>query len=198
MRRLLLTSLWLGVLLVALPAAAAPIEIVARLDPGQSGPVYSWSLLITVQPGYDVGSVDLVTTGFTDFVPNAANPGIGILDSAFNPDLSPYLPDHQGLVLNNYADGVAIAAGGSSDVLLGTFYGPNTSSPPVFLLDGEEAYGGTVFDPYLRARPPGEEALSAYPLAALSFAAVGVPEPATAGLVVAFLAALRTARRRGV
>jgi hypothetical protein len=198
MKKPLLAALLLGTLLAARPAAAAPIQIVAQLDPGQSGPVYSWSLLISVEPGYDVGAVDLLTSGFDSFVPNAANPGIGILDTAYVQD--PLGDGRNGLVLNNYANGIAIAAGGSQDVLLGTFYGPATSSPPVLLWDGEYEYGGTVFDPYLRTRPPEEASLSAYPLAVISFAAIGVPESRSTAVLCAValagLAVLRTARRR--
>ncbi len=202
MGRTLTAGLLLLGLLLARPASPAPIELLLLLDPGQSGPVYSWSLLISVEEGYDVGAVDLLTAGFESFAVNAANPGISVLDTAFNPDLSPFYPGKQGVVINNTENGVAIAAGGSTHVLLGTFFGPATTSPPVGLFDGEEAFGGTVYDMFLRTRPPGEASLSAYPLASLSFAAIGAPEPSGSALCAAALSALaglralRTARRR--
>jgi hypothetical protein len=68
---------WTFVFVFALASTrawSAPIDITARLDPGQSGPVYSWSLLIRVDPGYDVGAVDILTRGFDSFTPNAAKP----------------------------------------------------------------------------------------------------------------------------
>ena len=192
MGRTLAAGLLLLGLLLARPASPAPIELLLLLDPGQSGPVYSWSLLISVEEGYDVGATDFLTAGFESFAVNAANPGISVLDSAFNPDLSPLYPGKQAVVINNTDIGVTIAAGGSTNVLLGTFFGPANTAPPVGIFDGEEAFGATVYDPYG----------SAYPLASLSFAAIGAPEPSGSALCAAALSALaglralRTARRR--
>lgn len=194
MTRKLLSLVALSLLAVTAGSArvsAAPIDIIARLNPGQTGPIYAWSLFIRTDPGYDVGAIDLLTSGLDSMVLNPLNLGI-------SPDDTVYVTDatgdgRNGLVLNNTAFGVAISAP-DEEVLLATFYGPNRTSPPVLLWDGEYAYGGTAFDTYLNARPPEEVSLSAYPRALISL--VVVPEPShLAALAVFAVLALRTARR---
>jgi hypothetical protein len=168
------------VLSLAARALAAPIDLTARLDPGQTGPIYSWSLMIRVDPGEDVGGVLLFTAGLTSFKPNAANPGIGIPDSDYSIDP---IGDGRNLVfVVNYANGVDIVPSGG-EALLGTFLGPSRSSPPVLLFDCEDVCGGTVLDPDLQ------------PLPAASFALHVVPEPGL-GALAAGLVALSALRAR--
>ncbi len=142
------------------------------MNSGQSGPEYAWSLLIRVDAGYDVGAIDILTSGFDSFEVNAANPGIGIPETSYRTD--PLGDGRNGLVLNNVANGVAISSPGE-EALLGTFFGPNRTSPPVILWDGEYEYGGTAFDPYLKVLPPDDISLHAYPRALISQRVV--PEP---------------------
>jgi hypothetical protein len=185
-----------GLLVAAALAArvsASPIDVIARLNPGQSGPVYAWSLLIRVDPGYDVGAIDILTSGFDSFEVNVANPGIGVLDTAYVTD--PLGDGRNGLVLNNTVNGVAISSPGE-EALLGTFFGPNRTSPPVILWDGEVEYGGTVFDPYLRVLPPDSVSLHAYPRALISLTVV--PEPSHLALLALVGLGLLGVRARGV
>lgn len=171
-------------------ARAAPIDIVARLNPGQSGPVYAWSLLIRVDPGYDVGGVDILTSGFDSFAVNTANAGISVLDTAYV--VNSLGDGRNSLVLNNTANGVAISIPGA-EALLGTFLGSSRTSPPALLWDGEVEFGATAFDTYLRVLPPDDVSLHAYPIALISLTVV--PEPSHFALAaLALLAGLRILR----
>ena len=182
----------LAVFAVASPAWSAPIEITARLNPGQSGPIYGWSLLLSVEAGYAVGAVDLLTSGFDSFEINLANLGISVPDSVYSID--PLGDGRNVLILNNPTNGIAFSETPATDVLLGTFYSTFRTSPPVLLWDCEFECGGTVFDPYLRARPPEDVALSAFPRALIALAVV--PEPSGGVLVALGLCSLLASRAR--
>jgi hypothetical protein len=176
---------------IASTASAAPIEVVARLNPGQSGPVYAWSLYLNLEEGYEVGGVDIMTSGFDAFEINLLNPAISPLDSVYT--INPLGDGRNALIVNNVANGVAFSTTPAEGVLLGTLYSSFRTSPPVALHDGEVEFGGTVYDPWLRARPPEEVSLSAYPRALISL--VAVPEPG-AWLLLAISAGAIAAGRR--
>jgi hypothetical protein len=185
---------WIAVTLLlasSSAALAAPIDITARLDPGQSGPVYAWSLLLRVDPGYDVGAVQLLTNGFDGIALNSALPGIGVLDSAYTID--PLMDGRNFLLVANYENGVSLSVP-DEEVLLGTFYGPSRTSPPVRLWDAEVEAGGTAFDPYPRPLPGEDVSLHAYPLAYISLRVV--PEPSHGLLLALGLAAAGALRRQ--
>lgn len=178
-------------LCLASPAAAAPIDVTARLNPGQSGPVYAWSLMLRVDPGYDIGAIQLLTNGFDSVAFNAALPGIGILDSVYT--TNPLGDGRNFLIVANLANGIAISQPGA-EVLLATFFGPYRTAPPVILWDAEYEGGGTAFDTYLRVLPPDDVSLHAYPRALISLRVV--PEPSHFALFA--LLGLAALRGRGV
>ena len=113
-------------LLVASPAAAAPIApIVARLDPGQSGPVYSWSLRISVEGGYDVSAVTLLTSGYDSFT---INPAIPFGEFAYVAD--PLLDGRNWLVVESLAADHRLVVGGQQDFLWEPFSVPTRRPQP--------------------------------------------------------------------
>ena len=69
---------------VATSSLAAPVDIIVRQDSNSGGPLPSWSLLLDVEAGYEVGGIGILVTGLDVFTINAANPGIGVLDSVYN------------------------------------------------------------------------------------------------------------------
>lgn len=146
--------------------------------------MYAWSLMLRVDPGYDVGAVQVLTSGLDSISFNAALPGIGILDSVYA--INPLGDGRNFLVLANYATGVALSVPGQ-EVLLATFVGPSRTSPPVLLWDGEVEGGGTAFDPSLQ---------NAYPRALISLTVV--PEPSHWALLALAGLGLLGPRARGV
>jgi len=162
------------------PAGAAPIDIVVRLDPGQTGPTYSWSLRISTEPGTFVGGMTLVTRGFDTFAFNPANTGIALIDSAFIND-DPYSDGSAALL-------ITATSYSALDGLLGTFTSPFNSSAQVSVQDCELICGSTV---------TGVPAPSGPPFPRDAFTLRVVPEPEVA-LLVPLARALRTARRRVV
>jgi hypothetical protein len=196
LQRLGLAALCLVFASAAARVSAAPIDITARLNPGQAGPVYAWSLTLRFDPGYEVGAVDLMTSGFDSMVLNPEN-------LAIDPGLSPFVvnPNDDGrnaVLVTNTANGVSLAEAGV-ETLLATLYSHSSTSPPILLWDSVLEFGSPAFDPYLRERAPEDVGLSAYPLAVIRLTAI--PEPSHFGLVLLALAlvaglSLRTARRR--
>jgi len=187
---LALRALGVGVLaafVAAASATAAPIDIVARLEPGQTGPFYSWSLRISTAPGTFVGSLTLLTRGFDSFAFNPANPGIALRDSGFIND-DP-ISDGRAILLISAPSTSALAPAGAFDVLLGTFLSPYDSRAQVSLEDCELVCGSTVT---MAPTPFGPS----FPRDAFTLRVV--PEPAAGLLVLTAALALRTARRRGV
>jgi hypothetical protein len=176
---------------------AAAIDIIAQLNPGQSGPVYAWSLYLRTDPGYEVGAIDMMVSGFTSYAYNPANLGIDPLLTSLNtdPSIDPYGLGRGGFITNNRANGVAISAAGGGLSLLGTFYGPSRTAPPVVLYDGEYEYGGTVFGTYLDPLPIGDVSLDAFPRALIALTAV--PEPSALGLLAVLTAGTALRRRAG-
>jgi len=173
---------------LASPASSAPIDIVLTLDPDQTGPLYSWCLTLDVAAGYEVGAVDLLLTGVDSFSINTANPGIGVLDSAFV--LDPLGDGRSVLIVNNFENGVAIAAGPITGALLGTFSSAYSTAPPVGLFDCEFECGGTVFDVNLVQFPASEFSISV-----VTGPPVGaIPEPRYLGYVSMLIAGITIAR----
>jgi len=174
------------------PAFAAPFDILVSLDPGQTGPVYDWSLTIDVEDGYSFGAVQLLVTGLDTFAVNTANPAISPADSVFR--INPLGDGRNVLILVNTANGVAIATGPATGVLLGTFTSAFADPSAIGVFNCDFECGGTVLDPDL-----------AVPLADYSIDVVGapIPEPRYLGfisLVVAgaTIAQVSRSRSRGV
>ena len=150
---------------LAARVSAAPIDVSVRLNPGQSGPVYAWSLMLRVDPGYEVGGVEFYTNGFDSVEFNFALPGISLMYCFYNP-----IPDGRKYIgVINSADGVALSAPGE-EVLLATFFGPNRTSPPVFLSQLPQA-DSVAYDTHIAHR---------YPNAVVSLRVV--PEPSHSAL----------------
>jgi len=183
----ILTRLMVLLVLVASasPAVAAPIDIVLRLDPDQNRPLNSWSLTLDVEAGYEVGAINLLVRGLDSFSINTANAGISVLDSVFV--LDPLGDGRNVLILNNPANGIAIAAGPFTGALLGTF--TSSSLQGVALFDCEFECGGTVFDTFLVALPASDFSFrieTNLPVGA-------IPEPAYLGYVSMLIAAVTIA-----
>src|SRR5262245_59849993 len=83
-KRVLLGGLLLS-LLAVFPAPAASVSVVAQLNPGQSGPIYGWSLSISNVGSVGVGSMGLMLTGFDSF--DFSNPIIEPIDSNYVHDV---------------------------------------------------------------------------------------------------------------
>ena len=107
-----------------------PVEIVVSLDPGQSSPPYTWSLVLNISAGYDVEALYLFVSGCDSFAKNASNPNIA------GEPLTMLVPDPLGdgrdlLVLSSTGAGVPVASGPISGSLLGTFSSSSGTTPPV-------------------------------------------------------------------
>jgi len=180
LKRILLGGLLLVVLAVS-PARAASISVVAVLNPGQSGPIYGWSLVISNVGGVGVGSMGLMLTGFDSF--DFSNPVIEPIDSNYVHDL---FGDGRDFLLLNPDMGQLLAPPGTNQLLLGTLSSHFNNVGQVAIENADEALGGTFFGP-----PPLYPVIPDFTLAV-------VPEPPGASLALLALAALRTARRRVV
>lgn len=142
--------------------------------------MYSWSLRISLEGGYDVSSVSLLTEGYDSFT---INPAIPLARRVYT--TNPLGDGRNALLVQSVALDRRLVVGGQQDFLLGTFHGPNATSPPALLFDCEVECGGTVYAP-LRSLP--------YAIDLISLAAI--PEPGQLTLVVTLLLVVRTARRR--
>jgi len=176
------------------PALAAPFDILVSLDPGQTGPVYDWSLTIDVEDGYSLGAVQLLVTGLDTFAVNTANPAISGPDTAFT--ITPLGDCRNFLTLNNTATGVEIAAGPITGALLGTFTSTFSTTSSIRVFDADAEAGGTVFNPDYEVLPS-----SSYSIQVVG--AAPIPEPRYLGfisLVVAgaTIAQVSRSRSRGV
>ena len=180
-KRMLLGGLLLSLVAVS-PARAASVSVVAQLDPGQTGPIYGWSLLISNFGGVGVGSLGLVLSGFDGF--DFANPIIEPLDSTYIDDP---IGDGRDLLLINPDTGQLLAPVGTFQLRLGTLFSHFNNVQQVRLLPADDLLGGTVFGP-----APEYAVISDFTLTV-------VPEPRALSLALAVfaVAALRTARRRG-
>jgi len=182
LRKLLLAALL--VFLAAASATAAPVQVVAELVPGQSGPVYDWSLRISTSETA-VYAVIVLLKGFDSFTFDPVNPYISL-----SPDDSFYVDDLTGdgrdsLTISSGRAGLALAPAFSSNEPLGTLHGPANAVGPAWLYDCDLLCGGTVFG------------LDLAPLQNYTLSVIPEPEPLALLLGGAALAlALRTAPRR--
>lgn len=174
-RVLLLGSLM--ALLVAGSARAASVDVTVELNPGQSGPIYGWSLRITTQ-NQAVGGLLLLLTGFDSVEFNAGYPPISLPDSLLAFDVDEFGRDL--LIINTYPPGNALVQP-FTDVFLGTLRGPSNSVATVKVENCEVECGGTVGD--INLLPVQDYALHL------------IPEPGMLSLGTALLAALVLRRR---
>jgi hypothetical protein len=114
-----------------------------------------------------------------------------VLDTTYT--TNPLGDGRNALILNNPANGIDIVPPGG-EALLGTFLGPNRTSPPVVLYDCEVECGGTVFNAFLQALPGDSFSLQAYPRELIALRVV--PEPLQAALLALAFTAVCAARMR--
>ncbi len=179
----------LGLLVFASLAArvsAAPIDLTLELDPGQTGPVYTWSLRIRVDPGYDVGGVAVLTSGFTSFAGNEAHPPyIDFLDSG----LWAMAEDGRRLLTINSGFPATLLPP-LQVVLLGQLLSPFNTTAEVTVSDCEADCGYTVINP---------TGALVYPRALISLTIVPEPSHSTlAAFALLLFAVLRALERRAV